>query len=312
MGVEPSMSEFQQTVERILRNNFALERTVNMLVLGDTSTSELAKAFAKALQKDAWQAEYVEMSDRKRSGEEPPKEIADKWLDYDLVFCLTEHSLTHTHARKNANAHGVSVITMPGITEDMFINGAMKADYSIVEKETMEMTEKLSQAKSLTITTGANNEYKLYIPLEGRSGIPSTGVFKEKAASGNLPSGEAYIAPNEYKAEGKIEITGSIAGIGLLQKPILLTIEKGRLVEATGEDGEKLLTILGNGDGRLLGELGIGTNYEARVTGLILEDEKAYNTIHVAFGSNHTFGGTINADVHIDCVTVKPALEWEY
>lgn len=305
------MSEFQQTVERILRNNFTFERTVKILVLGDTSTSELARKFVDALHKDAWQADYLEMLDRSRSGEEPPKEISEKWLDYDVVFCLTKHSLTHTVARKNANTNGVGVITMPGITEDMFINGAMKADYLIVEKETLEMTEKLSNAKSLTVTTGENNQYTLFIPLENRLGIPSTGVFREKVASGNLPSGEAYIAPQEYEAEGKIEITGSIGGIGLVSKPIVLTIEKGRLIEATGEEGEKLLHILGDGDGRLLGELGIGTNYEARVTGLILEDEKAYNTIHVAFGSNNTFGGTIHTNVHIDCVTIKPVLTWK-
>lgn len=310
MGAEQPMSKFQQTVERILHNNFAFERTVKMLVLGDTSTSKLAQEFAEALQNDAWNAEYVEMLDRSRSGEEPPKEISEKWLDYDVVFCLTKHSLTHTLARRNANTQGVSIITMPGITEDMFLNGAMKADYSIVEKETIEVANKLTQAKSLTVTTGSNSQYTLFIPLEERLGIPSTGVFKKQAASGNLPSGEAFIAPNEYKAEGKIEIKGSIAGIGLLTEPIVLTIEKGRLIEATGEEGKQLLSILGNDDGRLLCELGIGTNYEARVTGLILEDEKAYNTIHVAFGSNHTFGGVINADVHIDCVTIQPVLEW--
>ncbi|REJ11588.1 MAG: aminopeptidase, partial [Bacillaceae bacterium] len=72
-----------------------------------------------------------------------------------------------------------------------------------------------------------------------------------------------------------------------------------------------LLKLLGEGDGRMLAELGIGTNYAARITGNILEDEKAYNTIHVAFGSNHTFGGTIKADVHIDCVTKNPTIEME-
>lgn len=37
-----------------------------------------------------------------------------------------------------------------------------------------------------------------------------------------------------------------------------------------------------------------------------MEDEKVYGTIHVAFGSNNTFGGTISAGVHIDGVVNKP------
>ncbi|HWI48784.1 MAG TPA: aminopeptidase, partial [Rummeliibacillus sp.] len=229
-------------------------------------------------------------------------------LNYEVVFCLTKYSLTHTLARRNANESGTSVITMPGITEDMFLNGAMKADYSRVEKETFEQAEKLTASKKVTIHTG--EMYELSIPIETRKGIPSTGVFREKAASGNLPSGEAYIAPLEGQANGEILITGSIASIGLVKEPVLLTVENGRLINASGEQGKKLLEILGEGNGRMLAELGIGTNYEARIIGRILEDEKAYNTIHIAFGSNHTFGGTIQADVHIDCVTKKPKIIW--
>jgi len=78
----------------------------------------------------------------------------------------------------------------------------------------------------------------------------------------------------------------------------------------SGKNGEKLLEILGKGDGRLLCEFGIGTNHAARLTGIILEAEKAYQTIHVAFGSNHTFDGTIKTNVHIDCVTKEPVVEW--
>ncbi|PIC67671.1 aminopeptidase [Sporosarcina sp. P21c] len=290
-------------------NNFEVTKDINALVLMDMSTEELGKKFSDALQKDGWKVRTYLMEDRTRSGEEPPQEAADEMLKYDLVFCLTKHSLTHTVARKNANTHGISVITMPGITEDMFLNGAMSADYSRVEKETLSMTDKLTDAHTVIIETGAAHE--LVIPVNGRNGVPSTGVFRGKAASGNLPSGEAYIAPLEGEAEGTIEINGSISGIGLVPKPIVLTIEKGRLIDASGQDGKKLLELLGDGDGRYLCELGIGTNHAARLTGNILEDEKAYETIHVAFGSNHTFGGKIKTNVHIDCVTKNPTVNWK-
>lgn len=303
------MNNFQQTVAALMVNNFAVEKNVSILVLMDRSTEKVGRKFGEALKDDGWQVTTHCMEDRKKSGEEPPEETANEMLNYELVFCLTKHSLTHTVARKNANAKGISVITMPGITEDMFLHGAMSADYSKVEAETMEMTGKLTEAKTVTIRTGKN--YELVIPVQGRDGVPSTGVFRKPGASGNLPSGEAYIAPPEGEAEGTIEINGSIAGIGLLEHPVVLTIEKGRLVNATGTDGETLLTLLGDGDGRYLCELGIGTNHAARLTGNILEDEKAYNTIHIAFGSNHTFGGTIKTNVHIDCVTKNPTVVWE-
>ncbi|MBU5266836.1 aminopeptidase [Virgibacillus proomii] len=303
------MEAFQQTVNRLMKNNIQIEKAEKILVLTDRTTEKLAKKFNEALKKDGWTSTFYMMEDRSKSGEEPPKEAAELMLRYRLVFCLTKHSLTHTMARKEANAKGVSVITLPGITEDMFLQGAMSADYSRVEEETIAMVEKLTAAKSVTILTGEAN--KLEISIKGRRGIASTGVFRGTSASGNLPSGEAYIAPIEGMAEGSIEINGSIAGIGLLNEAITLTIEQGKLIHATGEKGKKLLALLGEEQGRMLAELGIGTNYKARLTGNILEDEKAYNTVHVAFGSNHTFGGTINTDVHIDCVTKDPKLEWE-
>ncbi|MGG0657783.1 aminopeptidase [Rummeliibacillus pycnus] len=295
-------------VKNLMINNFSLEKPNHILVIGDHSTAELAKLFELALTDDGWKSDLYLMEDRTKDGEEPPAEVAQKMLNYEVVFCLTKYSLTHTLARRNANEIGTSVITMPGITEDMFINGAMRADYSRVEKETLEQADKLTTFANVKIQTG--EMYELSIPIGTRKGIPSSGVFREKAASGNLPSGEAFIAPLEGEANGEILITGSIAGIGLVNEPVLITIENGRLINATGEQGKHLLEILGEGNGRMLAELGIGTNYEARIIGRILEDEKAYNTIHVAFGSNHTFGGTIQADVHIDCVTKNPKIIW--
>lgn len=302
------MNQFETIVSELMHTNFSIDRSALLLVLTDHSTEQLGRQFEQALKVDDWKTDLYIMKDRTKSGEEPPGEAAEYMLNFDMVFCLTKHSLTHTVARKRANAKGISVITMPGITEDMFLKGAMRADYSRVEKETIEMVEKLDVCQRVTLYTG--EKYQLVIPIGERKGIASTGVFKKKGLSGNLPSGEAYVAPLEGVSEGEIEINGSIAGIGLVEKPVVLTIKDGRLENATGRDGEKLLNLLGEDNGRLLCELGIGTNHAARLTGKILEDEKAYQTVHVAFGSNHTFGGIIESNVHIDCVTKQPRIEW--
>ncbi|WP_010287435.1 aminopeptidase [Kurthia massiliensis] len=300
------MQQMNTIIKGLLANNFQFDAQATFYVLTDDTTKTLGAAFAEGLRQNGYDTTLEVMADRSKNGEEPPKAIAEKWYDYTAVFCLTRYSLTHTVARKEANKRGVSVITMPGITEDIFFNGAMTADYSKVEQETLVRATQLSEASSVIIHTGG--QYELRLPLEGRKGLPSTGVFKTPAASGNLPSGEAYIAPLEGRANGEILITGSIASLGLVDEPVLLTIRDGLLVDASGTQGKALLTILGEGAGRNVAELGIGTNYKARIIGTILEDEKAYDTIHVAFGSNHTFGGTVNAGVHIDCVTKNPEI----
>jgi leucyl aminopeptidase (aminopeptidase T) len=68
------------------------------------------------------------------------------------------------------------------------------------------------------------------------------------------------------------------------------------------------LELLGDGDGRTIAEFGIGTNKKARLTGNVLEDEKVFGTVHIAFGSNKSFGGVTEAGVHIDCVIKDPVV----
>jgi len=44
------------------------------------------------------------------------------------------------------------------------------------------------------------------------------------------------------------------------------------------------------------------------VTGVVLEDEKALGTIHIAFGDNSGFGGRINVASHLDAVITSPTV----
>jgi leucyl aminopeptidase (aminopeptidase T) len=81
------------------------------------------------------------------------------------------------------------------------------------------------------------------------------------------------------------------------------------LADASGQEGERLLDLLDRfPKGRNVAELGVGTNDRARLTGVTLEDEKIYGTIHIAFDSNDTFGETVAAGVHLDAVVLEPEL----
>lgn len=288
-----------------LISSLALREEETLLIVTDDSKKELAEALYAAGRSIGAETLLLIMQDREKSGQEPPSVIAEAMKHCDAAVCITEHSLTHTQAKKDAVAAGVRVATMPGITYDMFLEGAISADYDQVEKMTFEVTEKLSQTKEVIISKGGE---ELTFSIKGRSGVPSTGIYRKKGQSGNLPSGEAFIAPEEGTASGRIWIDGSISGLGKVEEPILLTIEEGRLTAATGRQGDMLLRMLGDGDGRNVAEFGVGTNDKARITGNVLEDEKVYGTIHIAFGSNNTFGGTVAAGVHIDCVVKAPTV----
>jgi leucyl aminopeptidase (aminopeptidase T) len=299
--MNPKLTEISKNV---LRNCLGLQENETFVVVSDDMKKELAESLYEAGKSLGAEAMLLVMKEREKSGEEPPAAVAAAMVSAQVVVCITKHSLTHTQARKKAAAAGARLATMPGITEDMFLEGAIAADYTQVKALTEKVTGILTQGKQVRIE---KDGYALSFSIEERCGVPSTGMYLNPGESGNLPSGEGYIAPVEGTASGQLLVDGSIAGIGKLDTPMLLTVEQGRLVRAEGgEAGEKLLQMLGDGDGRLLGEFGIGTNDKARITGVVLEDEKVYGTIHVAFGSNNTFGGSIAAGVHIDCVVKQP------
>jgi leucyl aminopeptidase (aminopeptidase T) len=151
----------------------------------------------------------------------------------------------------------------------------------------------------------------LRLGLEGRLGIVDAGELSGRGAFGNLPCGEGFIAPVEGTAEGTLVVDGSIAGVGLLETPVSLTVRGGHLTDATGADGAALMELLSvhGADGTSVAELGIGTNEEAILTGNILEDEKILGTAHVAFGASAAIGGTVQVPVHLDCVLLEPTVE---
>ena len=66
---------------------------------------------------------------------------------------------------------------------------------------------------------------------------------------------------------------------------------------------------------RVIGELGIGVNPGARITGNMLEDEKVdLVQSHIAFGNNADFvgGGKNNSMIHRDYLFFRPTIQVTY
>lgn len=57
---------------------------------------------------------------------------------------------------------------------------------------------------------------------------------------------------------------------------------------------------------RSIAEFGIGTNEKAKISGIVLEDEKVLGTVHIAVGNNKSMGGEIDVPIHLDGVIRKP------
>lgn len=295
----------KDSAKSVLQSSMGVTAGESILVVTDNTRIAIGQAIYDAALDLGCDALLLRMEEREVSGQEPPAAVAAAMRAADVVICPTAKSLTHTNARIEAAKNGARLATMPGITEDMFNQGAITADYTRVEELTLKVTTLLNNARQARVV---KDGCTLTIGLEGRKGVPSTGVYRKAGESGNLPSGEAYIAPLENDSNGEMVIDGSMVGIGKLEQPLRIKVKNGRLVEITGKDSDKLDVLLRTPENATLGELGIGTNEKALLCGIILEDEKVYGTVHIAFGTNISFGGRNKAECHMDGVILKPDL----
>jgi len=289
-----------------LKDYLGLKKDETLLIITDETRREISQTLLEVGKQLCKEAFLVEMKKRDINGEEPPPAIAALMKMVDVVVCPTEKSLTHTDARRNAVKEGVRVATMPGIGIDTMIR-CLSAEANKVVELSLLVRSKLEPASEIRVVTEKGTD--ITMPMKGRNVIESTGVLKNKGDSGNLPSGEVYLAPWEGKTNGKVVIDGSVAGIGMLKNPITITVKDGFAETFKGgEEAKKLKEMLDKvgRDAKAVAEFGIGTNYKAQLCGEILEDEKVYGTIHIAFGNNVSMGGNINVKSHIDGLVIAP------
>lgn len=199
----------------------------NVLVITDPARMKIAEALVEASDNVGGETVLMCMRARTRHGEEPPKPVERAMMASDVVLAPTTYSLTHTQARLRACRAGARVATMPMITEEMMQRGAMLADYQKVRKLTLKIADLLNSASGAEINTPAGTD--LVLDISGRTSIPDTGIFHNRGDFGNLPAGEAFIAPIEGKAKGRVVVDGSM--VDTLWGTIEIEVDKGRAVK---------------------------------------------------------------------------------
>lgn len=162
------------------------------------------------------------------------------------------------------------------------------------------------------------------VNVEGRrvnidDGFTSDDDFKVGDRGANLPAGEVFIAPKETLGEGTLfcPVTRDRMSEKLITD-VRLEFKNGKLLldKVTAKKGlDALLSSFKECEAidrtkfkpvrtRYVAELGIGYNPRIKkAIGYILTDEKVQGTVHVAFGSNNTYGGESESTMHWDFVS---------
>jgi len=295
--------DLARAVSTVVRDCMGVRPGEEVLTVCNPATLELGEALRAEAEAAGAQSVLAVMAERESHAGEPPAAVAAAMAAADVLLAPTVQSLSHTAARKRASESGTRAATLPGATVEM-LSRVMSDDMAALRHRGGRVAELLDRGTEARITCDHGSDLRL--GLEGRRAIPDAGELSAPGAFGNLPCGEGFIAP--ATAEGTLVVDGSIAGVGRVSAPVRLTVEGGRLVDATGPEGERLMELLTvhGPDGTNVAELGIGTNAKAILTGNILEDEKILGTAHVAFGASAAIGGNVQVPVHLDVVSLRP------
>jgi leucyl aminopeptidase (aminopeptidase T) len=224
------------------------------------------------------------------------------------IIALSNYSTSHTRFRDFlTRVKGVRYASMP-LFERFMLDGAMTADWAEVERRTKRLVSMMSGAETVVITSG--NGTSISFSMKNRAVLPDTGILTERGSFGNLPAGEAFLAPVEGTADGIMVLEW--APTGKFHNPVELIVKKGQVVEVVGNDEfsrdlrERIAKnpLCGN-----IAELGIGTNDKASRPDNILETEKILGTVHIALGDNSSFGGKVSVPFHQDFIFFRPNME---
>lgn len=229
----------------------------------------------------------------------------------NCVIALSNYSTSHTRFRDFlTRVCGCRYASMP-LFDISMLEGAMNIDWKTLAKRTLGITKVINMAEFIKVKT--SNGTHIFFSKKGRRARSDTGILTRQGSFGNLPAGEAFVAPLEGTANGKLVMEWGPTR--QLESPMILTVKDGYVTAVSGEDeyAEYLNIRLSerkeNGN---IAELGIGTNDAAKRPDNILESEKILGTVHIALGDNSSFGGNVKTPFHQDFVFFKPTVTLIY
>lgn len=277
----------------------------HVLIVTELSRMSIAQALATEVYRVGAEPAICIMEPRKQDSEEPPKEIAAAMKASDAFLSVVGKSITHTHAVKEAIAAGSRGLVLTHFTEEMMMHGGIEGDFEQAKRVCTAMAEGMAGAEKIVLTSpsGTHLEYS----AKGRRGNKLY-CMVEPGQFSTLPTVEANVSPLEGTANGVIVADGSIPyiGIGVLEEPVTLKVENGRIVDISGGRQAKMLAdnLASKNDPNVynIAEHGVGLNPKCHFCGFMLEDEGVFGTCHIGIGTSITLGGTVKAACHYDVI----------
>jgi leucyl aminopeptidase (aminopeptidase T) len=236
---------------------------------------------------------------------EPPESVVEAMKKAPVIIACGTTPMAAEVIRESLES-GARILSMFRISPESFAR-TVPIDYRKLKREMEKIKKILDGAGTVEITSPAGTQFK--VRMAGRPTKLALGSVRKAGEVDHIAAGAIGVAPLEGTAEGRIVVDGTILGFGRAFDPVTFEIRAGKIMKTKGGRNWKGLRQLLHRDDYApwVCEIGLGVNPKARLVGGP-EDERVRGSVHVGFGENRFFEGTIASASHMDGTMLRATL----
>jgi aminopeptidase len=272
----------------------AIQPGERVTLIADRSTSGVAASLAYAIEQRGAVSDAFLLEDlAPRPLGKAPQPVLDSLEHADAGILCMQPQPGELTARRDivgvVERRQIRYAHMVGVTPEIMQQG-MRADYTMVDRLSEKLFQRMHSARSLTVRTDAGTSLVGTFD-SALDWVKTSGLISRRYWS-NLPAGEVFTTPGSVDGTFVCDGTAGDYFCGkygdLKNTPLVLEIRGARLVSAkcSRKDLEKEFWDYCHTDENSdrVGELAVGTNLSlSDMIGVLLQDEKLPG-VHLAFG----------------------------
>lgn len=308
--------ELAKSAKELVENVMLVKEKENVVITADTSSDErVVKATANAVYATGAIPTVIFYETRSTAVMEPPSPVAgavknaDVWIEFSYAYIL------HTLAWKDSLKSGVRYICLSGMDVSMMVNTIGRVNYTKMLKLGEALRSTVEQADEIVIKSPAGSNLTAY--NRGRK-VRQSGKLADTPGEPIMLGGQVSWCPIEETINGILVFDGALwppVGIGLIDSPIKLTLEKGIVTKIEGDKEAVIFKewLAGFNDPTMyhLAHYSLGFNPGVKkCTGRIVEDERTFGCIEMGIGSQgpQIMGKTWKSASHTDGIVLNPTI----
>ena len=319
-NVDHSQDELEKSVDVFLNELLGHRHGENILVYVDQGSDDRVSNTLKArVEKRGGRTEILALNSEQTPANQA-RQLTEKIKhgSFNIICELSEQYFYLTSAWKVAREVGTRVYSLAGLDAASFIRCVGRVNHERMFQFGMALKRVLQESRRLRIHTRNGTDIQMQLGLNPfkrlvarlrkrpRSFILSPcGMFDDKTQTTFLGGQLSFLGVPET-IKGTAVIDGYLwppAEIGRLDQPIVVKFDKGRVVDIGGSpEKSKLLARWFKGQTIHVQHFCFGFNPGARLSGKILEAERAFGGITVGMGKgfSHTDGIIENPSIEAD------------